>query len=309
MHLSPCFIEHFLEWYRMFGDSISLPIRHGKLFPTDEPKARSFGELLNTIKYKIVIDPLAIGMFFTDLETYLNIKGGGSVGLKARVSSFSVDLHQRREVVKSLQKKTEISLHEVEVQLTDIDLRVIKAIHYKKMDLQDQRSSYTKSTSESVPLSDARTEATSSFSAEDVNSSFQWIDSKDFIIMDSITRQLPRYSKTEVFPFAYSPLVHFVRQTDEQDMEKREYLRQTHDCIFGKGIGTCMKVSWVIYVLIITIESQEFQRVYMDRRATELSKVIEDHDKQLDIILHAIETYKNSPKELRAEVDIINLLS
>lgn len=55
------------------------------------------------------------------------------------------------------------------------------------------------------------------------------------------------------------------------------------------------------------LESQEFQRAYMDRRANELSKVIDDHDKQLDIILHAIETYRNSPKELKAEVSPIHL--
>jgi hypothetical protein len=40
----------------------------------------------------------------------------------------------------------------------------------------------------------------------------------------------------------------------------------------------------------------------MNRRANELSKVIDDHDKQLDIIIHAIETYKSNPKELQAEV-------
>lgn len=249
MHISPCFLEHSVDWYRMFGGPLTLPIRQGKLFPTEELKARSFGEILDTIKFKVVIDPLAIGMFFTDLETYLNIKGGGSVGLKARVSSFSVDLHQRREVTRSiadgsLQNKTDINLHEAEVQLTDIDLRVVKAVHYKNTDQGDQRApnrstttkTYSKSFSEStsIPISDY---ATSSFSAEDDNSSFKWIDSKDFVILDSVTRQLPHYTKTEVFPFAYSPLFHYVKQTDEVDTEKRQYLRQTHDCIFGKGIG------------------------------------------------------------------------
>lgn len=244
MHLSPCFIEHFLAWYRLFGSPISLPIRQGKLFPTDELKSKSFGELLDTIKYKIVIDPLALGLFFTDLETYLNIKGGGSVGLKARVGSFNFDLHQRREVIKSNSfngvSKTEINLPEAEVQLTDIDLRVIRAMRYRNMNTTpSNRSTTTKSYPKSMSeLSDNHTDAaSSSFSAEDSNSSFQWIDSKDFVIIDSVTRQLPHYSKTEVFPFMYSPLFHYVRQTDEQDTEKRVYLRQTHDCIFGKGIG------------------------------------------------------------------------
>lgn len=51
-----------------------------------------------------------------------------------------------------------------------------------------------------------------------------------------------------------------------------------------------------------TIDSHEFQKTYLNQRAADLDKVIEDHDKQLDIILHAMHVYKNEKEDLTDEV-------
>lgn len=254
MYLSPCFINHFQQWFRLFGSPISLPIRQGKLFPTDEAKAKSFGELLNTIKYKIVVNPLAIGMFISDQETYLNLKGDGSVGLKARVNSFSVDLHSRREIIRPNKMetqgdeslKTEINFHEAEVELSDIDLRVIRAYHRKKIPPNSNTSKGTtksysaKSISGSTAISEDHSyhgQEASSFD-EDNHYSFQWIDAKDFVLLDAVHQQPPlSRSKIDVFPFAFSPLFYYIKQNDEHGAEKRDYLRKTHECNIGNGMG------------------------------------------------------------------------
>ncbi|KAL7329844.1 Protein SABRE [Mucor circinelloides] len=308
MYLSPCFVNHFQQWFRLFGSPISIPIRQGKLFPPAEVKAKSFGELLNTIKYKIVVNPLAIGLFISDQETYLNMKGCGSVGLKARVNSFSVDLHSRREMIRpndveAVQDdllKTEINFHEAEVELSDIDLRVIRARHRSNathLSTTPSKSTSTskpqsaKSISESTAYSEDHSyhgQEASSFDQES-HCSFQWIDAKDFVILDAVHKQpLLSRSKIDVFPFAFSPLFYYMKQHDEPGAEKRDYLRRTHECTIGNGM-----------------DSHEFQKTYLNQRAADLDKVIENHDKQLDIIIHAMNAYKNEKEDLSDEHDFL----
>lgn len=219
MYISPCFIEHFTHWYQLLGSPVSIPIRQGRLFPRAEVKHKSFGDHLNTIKYKFVINPLTIGFFCTDEETYLNVKGGGSAGLKAAVLAFSVDLHQRREVPVEVTfaKKTPMVFHEVEVELHDIDLRVIKM--------------------SSLQRSNETSDATTSLLDDDESSSNQWVDINDYVILESVSQENTRRTKVEVHPFAFSPLFYYVKQEDEDGIEKREYLRGTHDCVMGKGMG------------------------------------------------------------------------
>ncbi|KAK4514538.1 proteinase B [Mucor velutinosus] len=300
MYLSPCFVNHFQQWFRLFGSPISIPIRQGKLFPTVEEKARSFGELLNTVKYKIAVNPLAIGFFISDQETYLDMKGSGSVGLKARVNSFSVDLHSRREMiqpndVEAVQDdsiKTEINFHEAEVELSDIDLRVIRAHHRNTANTSPvSKPQSGKSVAESTAYSEEQSyqgQEASSFD-EESRYSFQWIDAKDFVILDAVHKQpfLSR-SKIDVLPFAFSPLFYYMKQHDEPGAEKRDYLRRTHDCTIGSGM-----------------DSHEFQKTYLNQRAADLDKVIENHDKQLDIIIHAMNVYKNEKEDLTDEHEFL----
>ncbi|KAI9483680.1 MAG: golgi-body localization protein domain-containing protein [Benjaminiella poitrasii] len=296
MYLSPCFIDHFKQWYRLFGSPISIPIRRGKLFREETVKSRSFGELLDTIKYKILIDPLAIGLFCTDERTYLKGKGDGTVGLKARVHSFRVDLHQQKEVIASPdnkpQPKTERNFHEAEIELTDIDLRIIK-VNRRRNKATSAKSS-GKSVSESVytAATDYSYYNETIYSIDDDASyNFQWVDAKDFVVLDPVP-QNPTLShlNVEMHPFAFSPLFYFVRQNDEEGASKRKYLRQTHDCTLGKSIG---------------MNAHEFQKEYLHKRAFQLDRVIEEHDKQLDIVIHAMSTNKYVKGNLKKEYNIL----
>lgn len=228
MYISPCFIEHFTHWYRLLGSPVSIPIRQGDLFPRAEAKSKSFGDHLNTIKYKFVIQPLTIGFFCTD-----HVKSRGSAGLKATVHDFSADLHQRREVPAevSFAKKTPMLFHQVEVELHDIDLRVLKQSQISK-------------SSETLTPTTATSEGTS-FMDDERSSRSQWVDPNDYVILDPVPlsqeNHTRRGTKIEVHPFAFSPLFYYVKQEDEAGTEKREYLRGTHDCIMGKGVGKLQK--------------------------------------------------------------------
>lgn len=50
------------------------------------------------------------------------------------------------------------------------------------------------------------------------------------------------------------------------------------------------------------IDSHEFQKTYLNQRAVDLDEVIENHDKQLDIIINAMNVYKNEKEDLSDEV-------
>ena len=98
VHLTPRFFTHFYSWWSMFSGVMSLPIRQGKLWPGVEKSSKKFGRHLATIKYNLLLSPLYMSHIYKhkDAEDY----GAGVVsatGLKVRLDSFMLDVHQRRE--------------------------------------------------------------------------------------------------------------------------------------------------------------------------------------------------------------------
>ncbi|KAI8880775.1 hypothetical protein K501DRAFT_275281 [Backusella circina FSU 941] len=244
MYLSPCFVEHFMNWFRMFGSPLSLPVREGKLFPSGESSPpKKFGEHLNTIKYKICVNPLAIGYFCTEDEAIPDT--GGSAGLKAIVSSFSVDLHQRREIVKTKFNdmepvKTEMNFHEIELQLQEIDLRAVRAEYTQKT--QPVKTNYHVNPNEEYQ-SDVY-----SLHNETSQTNY-WIDSSDFVMLSIKSMFENPNTKINIHPFIFSPLFHYIRQSDEHGTEKRRYLRDTHECIMGRGFDRSLPKQALTYHL------------------------------------------------------------
>jgi hypothetical protein len=232
MYLSPCFVEHFMNWFRMFGSPLSLPVREGNLFSSAEiSPPKKFGEHLNTIKYKICVNPLAIGYFCTEEEAASD--AGEAAGLKAIVSSFSVDLHQRREIVRTKSNnvepvKTGMNFHEIELQLQEIDLRAVRVEHIQKT--KQAETNYHVNPDEEYQ-SDGRSQY------NEVSPKNYWIDENDFVMLAIKSVLGDPDTVINVHPFIFSPLFHYIRQSDEYGTEKRRYLRDTHDCIMGRGFG------------------------------------------------------------------------
>ncbi|KAI8978602.1 golgi-body localization protein domain-containing protein [Pilobolus umbonatus] len=251
MYLTPCTITHFAQWLKNFGGPLSFPVRQGSLYTAGEVRRSvSFGEHLDTIKYKIMLQPLAISFFCTDQDHTL-IKQ--FVGLKAQVKSFSMDLHKRREIVLHHFKDNEVTkehiqakriFHESQLQLVDIDLRAIKTTYTSP---SKQRSS----------------------EVEDGATTNPWMDPRDYVLFETVPgSQVQIISHTEVHPFVFAPLVYHGRQNDETGTEKRDYLRQTHDCMMKKPT-----------------ETTEFQKNHLNQRATELDAIIDMYDDKLESFL------------------------
>ena len=204
----------------MFSGVMSLPIHQGPLFPSVEKTGKKFGRHLATIKYSLLLSPLFVSHVYKHKEAEEFSSGEDTVsatGLKMRLDSFVLDLHQRREEfnseVKGLYKLVKTSGMRINETLLDL----------KSADMRAVSASITGTTTEAVSeasiakLADFQDIAhrvdLSSFTIPD--NDFNWIDVDDFVEIDWT---LPSDSDpaTKILPLAYAPRFTYRRQTDHQ---------------------------------------------------------------------------------------------
>lgn len=61
-------------------------------------------------------------------------------------------------------------------------------------------------------------------------------------------------------------------------------------------------------LLTYILDSREFQKAHLQRRASDLDKVIENHDKQLDVILNAMNIVNHHDQETLTQQVIPSVL-
>ena len=194
---------------------MALPVRQGSLFPGIEKASKKFGRHLATIKYNLLLSPLFIAHMYKhkDAEDYAEDLLSAT-GLKLRIDSFILDLHQRREEFISQEKgcvkqiKTSgMRINEVQLDLVSADVRAVSA-------------SIAGTTYEAVKhasneeLASYQEPATSDMSRFTIpDNDFSWIDMDDFVELDWI---LPAETnpETKIMPLAYAPRFTYFRQTD-----------------------------------------------------------------------------------------------
>ncbi|KAI8387519.1 golgi-body localization protein domain-containing protein [Blakeslea trispora] len=251
MHLSPGFMDHFVSWFRLFGGAMSYPLRNGSLFPKiDKRASKKFGRHMKTMKYKIVVNPLTIGYFLKDsnieAENVAIEELGDVVGLKGFVKNFSVDMHMQREIInisdyKLDQKRLKANwpIAEAEVQLKNVDLRAVVATYSDAKN--NGLANYLENTNEDDHIdymsdsSDHGLNMMEGLNYKFVNDSesADWVDLDDFIEISIPTPHI--LPNVQVLPFSFIPRIHYLRQTNRDEMEKYKYLHRTHDCIFGSA--------------------------------------------------------------------------
>ncbi|KAI8363826.1 golgi-body localization protein domain-containing protein [Choanephora cucurbitarum] len=251
MHLSPGFMDHFVSWFRLFGGAMSYPLRSGSLFPKlDKRASKKFGRHMKTMKYKIVVNPLTIGYFLKDsnieAENIAMEETGDVVGLKGFVKNFSVDMHMQREIInisdyKLDQKRLKANwpIAEAEVQLRNVDLRAVLATYLNENNNELVNSLDNMNGNDHIDyMSDSSDHGLNmmeglNYKFVNDSESADWVDLDDFIEMGIPTpHALPNI---QVLPFSFIPRIHYLRQTNRDEMEKYKYLRKTHDCIFGSA--------------------------------------------------------------------------
>lgn len=218
VHLTPRFFTHFFDWWAMFNGTMSLPIRQGTLWPGLEKSSKKFGRHLATIKYSLLLAPLFLSHVYKhkDAEDYAE-DVVSATGLKMRLDSFMLDMHQRREQFptqdqgKKTQGKTSgMKMHEAQLDLLAADIRAVSAsiAGTTSEDLQ-------KASSPLISQNEPTAVDLSHFEIPD--NDFSWIDMDDFVELDWI---LPSEAnpETKIMPLAYAPRFTYFRQTDHGDI-------------------------------------------------------------------------------------------
>ncbi|KAH6625189.1 mitochondrial protein from FMP27-domain-containing protein [Boeremia exigua] len=247
VHLTPRFFTHFYNWWSMFSGAMSLPVRQGHLWPGVEKSSKKFGRHLATIKYNLLLSPLYMSHIYKhkDAEDY-NSGVVSATGLKARVDSFMLDFHQRREefrtVVQAPQGKedskqnqtTGMRINQVQLDLIKTDVRAVSA-SIAGTDSDDVENGAT----EETPSFDQHhlSADLSKFTIPD--NDWGWVDMDDFIELGWI---LPsdRHPETQILPLAFAPHFTYFRQTDHADNISGDVHRTsafgsepTHHCVMS----------------------------------------------------------------------------
>ncbi|KAI9885779.1 MAG: rRNA biogenesis protein rrp5 [Watsoniomyces obsoletus] len=242
VHLTPRFFTHFFNWWSLFSGVMSLPIRQGALWPGVEKTKKKFGRHLATIKYNLLLSPLFISHLYKhkDAEDYQEDLVSAT-GLKIKLDSFMIDLHQRREEFSTMVKGRNRSIrtsgmriNQAQVDFISADIRAISAsiAGTTVSDLQRATEETLASYQQSVASVDM-----SRFTIPD--SDFSWIDMDDFVELDWM---LPAESnpETKIMPLAYAPRFTYFRQTDDKESGPSETTRSsrfgnesTHFCVMS----------------------------------------------------------------------------
>jgi len=221
---------------------MSLPIRQGHLWSGPAKTSKKFGRHLATIKYNLLLSPLFLAHVYKhkDAEDYAE-DTVSATGLKIRLDSFVLDLHQRREYfdtqAKGKSKQTRTSamrINQAELDFISADVRAVSAnIGGTTVDDLLQASDETlASYQDPAPAVDM-----SQFIIPDQD--FSWIDMDDFVELDWI---LPAESnpETKILPLAFTPRFTYFRQTDHGDSVHGDRSRvspfgdePTHYCVMS----------------------------------------------------------------------------
>ncbi|EER25254.1 hypothetical protein CPC735_018580 [Coccidioides posadasii C735 delta SOWgp] len=242
VHLTPRFFTHFFNWWSLFSGVMSLPVRQGPLWPGLTKTSKKFSRHLGTVKYNLFLSPLFVSHIYKhkDAEDY-NEDVVFATGIKARLESFMLDLHQRREQVKTQVKgrlkQTKASMMKInraQLDFISADFRAVSASigGTNLEDVQQPDDDILSTFQQPAPPADL-----SRFTIPDHD--LNWVDMDDFVELDWI---LPSESnpKTKILPLAYSPRFSYFRQTDHREVgpEETGYSRfgdePTHYCVMSQ---------------------------------------------------------------------------
>ncbi|KAL3478671.1 mitochondrial protein from FMP27-domain-containing protein [Aspergillus californicus] len=242
VHLTPRFFTHFFSWWSLFSGVMSLPVRQGRLWPGITKTNKKFNRHLATIKYKLLLAPLFVAHIYKhkDCEDYAE-DVVTATGIKVRLDSLKLDVHQRREQIKNPSKgrlkqpqASAIRIYKAEVDLQAADFRAVSAsIEGTNIDdIERKRDDILSSFQQPVAPVDL-----SRFTIPDRN--LDWVDMDDFVELDWI---LPQESnpRTKILPLAFTPRFTYFRQTDHGQIPANQTgyssfgNEDTHECVMSE---------------------------------------------------------------------------
>ncbi|GAM91620.1 hypothetical protein ANO11243_096720 [Dothideomycetidae sp. 11243] len=218
VHLTPRFFTHFIKWWSLFSGVMSLPVRQGSLWGGQGKVSKKFGRHLATLKYNLLLSPVFISHMYKhkDAEDFA-ADSVAVTGLKMKIDSLMLDLHQRREYFEipthkgETKRTSSMKINQGQLDFISADFRAVSASvkGTSKEDVDDADEGGL-STYQNAPTSVDM----SRFTIPD--NDFTWIDMDDFVELDWI---LPQESnpETKILPLGKTPRFTYFRQTDHGD--------------------------------------------------------------------------------------------
>lgn len=277
-YLTPMTFQYFYYWWDTLSEGISLPIKQGPLFNTS-PVNKSHIKMsphLMTVKYQLILQPFVIS------HTYMHSTGKlpddsyrvAFTGLKGKFDSCTLDLHQRKELVRYVNEKLNIDnriphlkTNRGEVDISIADVRFINAVFTDKSSL-GELAGYLMNGQISNP--NTKYEATDFFKSQAAHDSydgfvtgeesFNWIDADDFSELE-LLQSLSPDPKVSVSAFFFTPRFTYFRESSLQKDGPYPFGNEDiHDCLLGK------------------LDPIETQRSILDERMKTLKAIIKAKD-------------------------------
>jgi hypothetical protein len=169
-----------------------------------------------------------------------------ATGLKAKLDSFMVDIHQRRQEIVPNKQSTAMRINKAELDFHSADIRAVSALiagatpdELMKQAADPPLLSLAETTRYSIDISQLTIP----------DGDYSWIDMDDFVELDWV---LPnnKMPKTKIMPLAFTPRFTYFRQTDHTDPKGFVVNlcspfgdEPTHDCLMSENNGKPAQLS------------------------------------------------------------------
>lgn len=231
IYLGPVSVGHFLTWWRLFNTYTSGPIRQGPLFSDLVQNKTKFTRSLFSFKYQLHLEPLTISHIYRHFTPQdISIKDEKTIftGVKSRINSLKIDLHQKRIKLTHRNEKLNKSkpvwkfrMFTGEIDCTEVDLRVISAT----FDQTDLKEAISKSVAAENPID------------EETFKSNEWFNLEDYLDLDQLSLKSTLPTKFDAIPVLYSPKVSYFRKLNDDGYPVGFPFggEMSHDCMIGKN--------------------------------------------------------------------------
>ena len=264
MHTSPRFFTHFFDWWSLFSGAMSLPVRQGRLFAKSGKPNQKFGRHLATIKYNLLLSPFLVSHIYKHGDKQDIAHDTTTItGLKVRIDSFMLDLHQRREEFAirgegrlRTFRTSGMRINEAQLDFLSADIRAISAHVQEPGDRETTRDTQGR------PLKQQTAFSNGPASFETLPEDAGWVDTDDFVELKEVW-PCQTAVRTKIMPLAFAPRFTYLRQTDHQTVPTRDMERTspfgnepTHYCIMSRETDPDIVQSGLVRQRVRALRSQ-----------------------------------------------------
>ncbi|SCV03105.1 LAMI_0H05512g1_1 [Lachancea mirantina] len=241
--LAPHTMAHFLTWWGLFSAYTSGPIRQGSLFPDLVQNPKKFSRALFTVKYQLFLAPLTFSHVYGHADSNSDSTGKNNVaftGLKGKVDSLKIDLHQKRvrlihadKVLGNSRTVWKFRQNEGEVDCLNADVRCISAVfNQESVEGILAKNLGVREAKLFGGFSGGETSADSPASDDGVGT---WYDFRDYCDLNQVFLESSTPLTFKSTPLLFSPRISYLRHRNDEgdDLDYPFGEERSHDCMLG----------------------------------------------------------------------------